>query len=226
MNERLLLSNLAVSERPYHAWRAFEVKAAVRTLTLVMLTTFVAGGAAPPEKLSSDRAKAKIAEALGIDKPDRVEVTSIAGNIANDAVVEAKFTAAFRFTKSGRADWLPVEVRIDDRQWESIELISTAVRKEKILRTSNELKTLALALEAFRRDKGFFVQADSGAALIDNLAPAYLKSVIRIDSWSNEFQYQGTAARYRLASRGPDGKPDTGDDIVVENGTFVKGGSD
>lgn len=202
------------------------MKAAVRTPVFVMLITFVAGGAAPSEKLSSHQARAKIAEALGADKADRVNVTSVAGNMANDAVVEATFSAAFHFTKTGRADWLPVEVRIGDRHWESIELISTAVRKEKILRTSNELKTLALALETFRREKGFFVQADSGAALIDNLAPAYLKSVTRLDFWSNEFEYQGTAARYRLASRGPDGKRDTDDDIVIENGAFVKGVSD
>ena len=114
-------------------------------------------------------------------------------------------------------------MRAGDRKWESIELIQTALRKEKALRTGAELRTIATALEAYRRDKGSYVQADTGSALIDHLAPSYLSSIIRLDAWSRELNYKGSATSYRLSSLGPDGKPDTDDDIVFENGRLVKG---
>ena len=113
-----------------------------------------------------------------------------------------------------------------DRNWESIELIQTAVRKEKALRTTADLRTIATALEAFRRERGYYVVADTHAALIDNLAPRYLNAIIRLDAWSHEFQYKGSDSGYRLASLGADGKPDSGDEIVFENGQLVKGASE
>jgi hypothetical protein len=50
-----------------------------------------------------------------------------------------------------------------------------------------------------------------------------LSAVIRLDAWSNEFGYKGSTTAYRLFSLGPDGKPNTDDDIVFENGRPVKG---
>ena len=84
----------------------------------------------------------------------------------------------------------------------------------------------ANTLEAYRRDNGSYVQADTCSALIDNLSPKYLGSVIRLDAWSHEFAYKGAARGYRLFSLGRDGKADTGDDIVFENGRLIKGESE
>ena len=50
-----------------------------------------------------------------------------------------------------------------------------------------------------------------------------MPGVLRLDAWSHEFTYNGNATAYRLASGGPDGKPGTPDDIVVENGKLVQG---
>jgi hypothetical protein len=105
-------------------------------------------------------------------------------------------------------------------------LIQTAVRKEKELRTTADMRTLATALEAFRRERGFYVEADTNSALVDNLAPRYLGTIIRLDAWSREFDYKGTASAYRLSSFGPDGKPKTGDDIIFENGQLLKGATE
>jgi hypothetical protein len=105
-------------------------------------------------------------------------------------------------------------------------LIQTAVRKEKELRTTADMRTLVTALEAFRRERGFYVEADTNSALVDNLAPRYLSPIIRLDAWSREFEYRGTQAGYRLVSLGPDGKPRTGDEIVFENGQLVKGAAE
>lgn len=173
--------------------------------------------------LGAREAREKIAAAVGIDKPDRIHIESISLGPGNEAIVEARFDAAFRFTTDKQGAWQAVEVRTGDRRWESVELIQTAIQKEKTLRTTADLRTIATALEAFRRERGYYVAADTNSALIDNLSPRYLNTILRIDAWSKEFQYKGTETGYKLASLGPDGKANTGDDIVFENGRMVKG---
>jgi len=173
-------------------------------------------------ELGAREAREKIAQSIGFDKPDDVHVKSIS-RMGSDAIVEAQFNATFRLSPDKEGKWQAVEVRAGDRHWESIELIQTALRKERALRTSADLRTLATALEAYRRDNGSYVQADNGSGLLDRLSPRYLASIIRLDAWSHEFAYKGTAASYRLTSSGPDGKPGTDDDIVFESGRLVKG---
>ena len=176
--------------------------------------------------LGSREARKAIAQALGFDKPDGVRIKSVGSPAGGDAVVEATIEAGFHLKQDKDGKWTAVEVRTGDRRWESIELIQTAVRKEKMLRTTAELRTIATALEAFKRERGGYVASDNATVLIDLLAPRYLPSVIRIDAWSQELEYKGTASGYRLASRGPDGKPGTGDEIVIENGHLVKGAAE
>lgn len=173
--------------------------------------------------LGAREARLRIAEALGLDKPDAVRIKAISTGMGGEAVVEAQLEASFRLTKLKDGSWRAVEVRTGDRRWESIELVQTAVLKEKILRTTADMRTLVTGLEAFRRENGGYVTADSGAGLVDKLSPRFIRSVIRLDAWSNEFAYRGTPAGYRLESSGPDGKPGTGDEIVFENGQLVKG---
>ena len=194
-----------------------------RALTMIALALSLVGVAAFARELGAREAREKIAQALGLDKSDNVHIKKISSGMGGEAIVEAQLDAAFRFATDKEGKWQAVEVRTGDRRWESIELVQTAIRKEKALRTSAELRTLATALEAFRRENGSYVEADACSALVDRLAPRYLSSIIRLDAWSREFDYKGTAASYRLASAGPDGKPDTDDDIVFENGQLVKG---
>jgi hypothetical protein len=194
-----------------------------RALVMFALALSLIGIVAYARELGAREAREKIAQALGFDKSDNVHVKNISRGMGSEAIVEAQFDAAFRFTADKEGKWQAVEVRAGDRRWESIELIQTALRKEKALRTGAELRTVATALEAYRRDNGSYVQADTGAALMDNLAPRYLNTIIRLDAWSREFDYRGTAASYRLSSLGADGKPGTDDDIVFENGRLIKG---
>ncbi len=189
-------------------------------IALALLFTCVAAFA---RELGAREAREKIAQALGFDKSDNVHIKNISRGLGGEAIVEAQFGAAFRFAADKEGKWQPVEVRAGDRKWESIELIQTALRKEKALRTSADLRTIATALEAYRRDSGSYVQADSSSALLDHLAPRYLSSIIRLDAWSRELGYKGSSTGYRLISLGPDGKPGTDDDIVFENGRLVKG---
>ncbi|HKQ05904.1 MAG TPA: type II secretion system protein GspG [Blastocatellia bacterium] len=190
-------------------------------ITLLALLTVVVLA----RELGAREAREKVAAALGMDKPDRVHIKSITPGSGNQAIVEAQFDAAFRFTTDPQGNWQAAEVRTGDRNWESIELIQTAVRKEKALRTTADLRSIVTALEAFRRERGYYVVADNNAALIDNLAPRYLGAVLRLDAWSHEFQYKGSESAYRLTSLGADGKAGSGDEIVFENGQLVKGAS-
>ena len=193
-----------------------------RALLMIALALTFIGVAAVARDLGAREARERIAQAIGFDRPDYVHIKNISTS-GSDAIVEAQFDAAFRFTTDKEGKWQAVEVRTGDRRWESIELIQTAIRKEKALRTTADLRTVATALEAYHRDGGGYVTAETGSALMDNLAPRYLNSIIRLDAWSHEVAYKGTAASYRLASLGADGKPGTDDDIVFENGRLVKG---
>lgn len=196
-----------------------------RALVMIALALSFIGTAAIARDLGAREAREKIARAMGLDKPDNVHIKNISAS-GSDAIVEAQFDAAFRFTTDKEGKWQAVEVRTGDRRWESIELIQTAIGKEKALRTTAELRTVATALEAYHREGGSYVTAETGSALMDNLAPRYLNSIIRLDAWSREFAYKGTAVSYRLASLGADGKPGTDDDIVFENGRLVKGATE
>jgi uncharacterized membrane-anchored protein YhcB (DUF1043 family) len=194
-------------------WRIF-------VLAVGLLSAVVTGVVA--SELKASEARRQIARALGFSKTNQIHIKDISVT-GGEAIVEAQFDAAFRFSTDKSGEWKPVEIRTGDRQWESLELIETAIRKEKELRTSAELRTLATALDAYRRERGGYVTASSGAGLMDQLAPRYVKVVIRIDAWSNEFDYSGTSSGYRLSSRGPDGKSGTGDDLIIENGQAVRG---
>lgn len=173
-------------------------------------------------EIGAKDARLRIAESLHLDDPTRVHIRSISEGMGGQAVVEASIDAAFRLEKKD-GQWKAVEVRTGDRRWESLELIETAIRKEKTLRTIADMRSLATAIESFRRERGHYIAAETASALLDNLAPRYLGSIIRLDAWSREFQYKGSASGYRLESLGPDGKAGTGDEIVIENGQMVKG---
>jgi hypothetical protein len=199
------------------------MKSMPRALVMIGVALALVWTVAYAAALGAREAREKIAAALGLDKADRVHVKSISVGPGGDAIVEAQVEAAFRLTTDKDGKWKAVEVRTGDRRWESLELIDTALRKEKALRTTAEMRAIITALEAFHRERGHYVVAETGAVLIDHLAPQYLGTVIRLDAWSHELQYKGTEGRYRLASLGPDGKPNTADDIVFENGQLVKG---
>jgi type II secretion system (T2SS) protein G len=198
------------------------MKSIMRALLLMALALSVVLVATYARELGAREARQKIATAIGLDSADAIHIRNIS-RTGGEAIVEANVSTAFRLARDKSGDWQAVEFRQGDRQWESIELIQTAVRKEKALRTTAELQAIATALEAFRRDRGSYVQAASCSKLIDSLSPGYMNRIIRLDAWSRELQYSGTAESYRLASLGADGKPDTGDDIVFENGRLTKG---
>jgi hypothetical protein len=180
---------------------------------LVVTRTRAAGDLSPKE------ARKLIARMAGIELPSdavRVKEISTAGN---SAVVVAQVETAFRLVKGDNDKWRIVEIRTGDRRWEDLDTLMKALNAEKTARARAELESIATALESFRRERGSYVESKSEATLIDHLSPRYLARVIRIDPWHQPYQYEGARTSFVLRSTGPDGKPDTADDVTVASGS-------
>lgn len=135
--------------------------------------------------------------------------------MGSTAVVEVVVEAAFTLSKDARGRWQVSAVSVGGETVADLESLWQTVNTLKAERARADLSALAGALEAFRRERGFYVVARDSVALLDHLAPRYSKRVIRLDPWRNPYRYEGTAARYTLGSDGPDGKPGTADDVTL-----------
>ena len=167
--------------------------------------------------LTPKEARKLIAHLAGIQLPsDAVRVKNIS-SFGNSVVVVAQVETAFRFVKGDRDKWRVAEIRTGDRRWEDVDMLVRALNSEKTSRVRAELETIATALESFRRERGFYVEAKSEAALIDQLNPRYLARVIRVDPWNQPYEYEGSRTSFVLRSTGPDGKANTADDITVSS---------
>src|SRR5215813_6297735 len=152
--------------------------------------------------LSAKEARRLIARMAGIQLPsDAVRIKEVSG-MGNSATVIAQVETAFRFDKSGDGKWRVAEIRTGDRRWEDVDLLVKALNTEKTARARAELESIATALESFRRDRGSYLESKNEAALIDNLNPRYLKSVIRVDPWHQPYEYEGTRTSFVLRSAG------------------------
>jgi hypothetical protein len=167
--------------------------------------------------LSASEARRLIARMAGIELPSNAVRVREVSSLGSSAVVTAQVETAFRFNRGEDGKWRVAEVRMGDNRWEDIDMISRAVNAEKTERARAELETIVTALEAFRRERGFYVAATDESALIDQLNPRYLARVIRVDPWHRPYQYEGTQDRFTLRSGGADGKANTPDDLVVSN---------
>ncbi len=167
------------------------------------------------DDLSPSQARKIIATMAGIKLPSsavRVKDVSVMGS---SATVVAQVETAFRFVKGDDGKWRVAEIRTGDNKWEDIDMIARAVNQEKAERARAELETLATALESFRRERGFYVEAQTASALLDQLNPQYLSHIIRVDPWHRPYQYEGSRNQYVLRSLGLDGKANSPDDIVL-----------
>src|ERR1051325_4531813 len=80
----------------------------------------------PPPGLDTKRIRELIQNLAGANlKPQQIEIKSISNGVGGDnAIVEARLETTFRLARPGGA-WQIAEVRLGDRQWESVELIET-----------------------------------------------------------------------------------------------------
>src|SRR5215470_12205529 len=125
---------------------------------------------------------------------DQVRIKNISGGVGGGGViVEAQIETAFRLTK-GKDGWRIAEARLGAGQWESFELIEEALRREKVRRTNDMLRQIADGLEAYKNERGQFMETEKIGELLDFLSPRYLKAPRRFDLWGEEFEFRGSAA--------------------------------
>jgi hypothetical protein len=135
--------------------------------------------------------------------------------MGSSAVAEVVIEAAFSLSKDARGRWQVAEVDFGGGKVTDLDALWRSVNSRKAERARADLATLGEALEAFRRERGFYVEARDSTVLLDHLSPRYTKRIIRIDPWHNPYRYAGTTASYTLGSDGPDGKQGTADDVTV-----------
>lgn len=148
-------------------------------------------------------------------KPDQVRIKTVSNGFGGNAIVEAQIETAVRF-KQEKDEWKVADIRLGDQHWESVELITEAIRREKIRRTEERLQNVMKALAAYKEERGSYVVAENFDQLLEQLAPRYLAMPVRFDLWEQPLLYRGTVSEYRLSSSGPDLKAGTSDDLMVE----------
>lgn len=128
--------------------------------------------------------------------------------------VEAEIELAFRFRLEGNR-WRAEAARVAGGEWAELARLAGALDAERSARARAELSAVGAALEAFRRERGFYVVSDSHVVLVDHLNPRYLKPFVRLDPWHRPYRYAGTRDSYRLSSDGADGRENTPDDLTL-----------
>ena len=171
-------------------------------------------------ELNNKRARCLVATLLGIRLPsDEVRIKDISPfglslGSESAALVTALVQADFRLTREA-SGWHVTEFKSGTRDWFRVGDLPAAIDQVKRSTASDDLSMIAKALGDFRRERGYFVVSDRESVLIDHLSPKYLARVIRVDPWHRAYRYEGQQDHYSLRSLGPDGKPNTPDDIVV-----------
>ena len=171
-------------------------------------------------ELTNKRARCLVANLLGVTLPsDDVRIREISPfgislGSESTALVVALVRVDFRLARDNKG-WRVAEFKSGARDWVNVTAVPAGMDQIKRAEATDELSTLAKALGDFRRERGYFVVSDNESVLIDHLSPRYLPRVIRIDPWHRPYHYEGQTDRYSLRSVGPDGKPNTADDIVV-----------
>lgn len=173
--------------------------------------------------LTTKRARCLVAALFGIALPsDTVRIRDVSpfgfsfGSSDASALITSLVQLDFRLVREQQG-WQVASVKPGNRDWIDLRAISAAVDQLKRSTAANELSLIAEALDKYRRERGFYVVSDKESVLVDHLSPRYLTPVIRLDPWHRPYQYEGQQTQYSLRSLGPDGKPNTGDDIVVKN---------
>jgi hypothetical protein len=128
--------------------------------------------------------------------------------------VEVELELSFRFA-SVAGKWRVEGVRLAGGEWVELGRLAASLDAEKSRRARAEMEEVGAALEAFRRERGFYVVSDSHVVLVDHLNPRYLRRAVRVDPWHQPYRYAGTRDAYRLTSDGPDGRENTPDDLTL-----------
>lgn len=192
------------------SWMRLLIGAGAVSVCLVAAAYTTAQNTKGPSK---GEARQLIRRFAGIDLPSAAVTVKEVSPLGGSAVVVAQIETAFRLQRGEGGKWQVAEVRVGSDRWEDVALLARALNREKAARAQAEIESLAVALESFRREKGFYVSAKESSVLNDHLNPQYLPRAIRFDPWHRPYEYEGDYASYVLRSNGPDGQANTADDI-------------
>ena len=181
-----------------------------------------ASGAAEPtrdgDKKSAGKSKEKAPEPpeeelvrgpLSVKKP-----AAALSAMGSSALVEIEIDSTYDLVRE-RGKWRVASARVGAETLREFEALVRALDAAKVERANSDLQTLAAALEAYRRERGSYVVADTGVALVDHLNPRFTPLYVRFDPWHRPYEYEGTPRSFTLRSLGPDGKPNTTDDVTL-----------
>lgn len=181
---------------------------------LVLGSGWILSGASA-DVISAGEARTLLQHLGGGDlKKNQIQIKKI----GSGGIVDAQIETAFRFVRDGR-EWKATEIRLGDKQWESLELIDEGVKREKARRTSAALEKIAIGLDAYQAANGRFVVAEEYIKLLDELAPKYYGPIVYVDLWGTPLAYRGAEKGFKLSSAGADRLLNTADDLVLEKGT-------
>jgi hypothetical protein len=200
------------------AWEEFDLVSApafaprleaARRALEELVTEFEARQRAASESKNEGEMK-KAAEPLTRGALTVRQLTPMGSTLVAEVVVAATFTVS----RGERGRWRVAEVSAGGESTGDLAALWLSADARKAERARADLATLSEALEAFRRERGFYVVARDSVVLVDHLSPRYAKRVVRLDPWRNPYRYEGNERSYTLASDGPDGKPGTPDDVT------------
>jgi ribosomal protein L14 len=177
--------------------------------------------------ISAKRARCLLAGLLNVELPsDAVRIRGISSLglpfvSSSSALVVALVEVEVRLDRQ-KDGWQVSQLRTGSRDWIDLTSVVKSINEGKRKRAQKDLETVVRALEAYRRETGSYVPSDKHAALIDHLSPRYLAPIIRLDPWRNPYRYQGQKDHFELRSDGPDGRENTGDDVVLNGSATSK----
>jgi hypothetical protein len=134
--------------------------------------------------------------------------------MGSSALVEVEIDSTYDLVRE-RGKWRVTAARVGAETLREFEALGRALDDAKVERANSDLQTLASALEAHHRERGSYVVADTSAALVDHLNPRFTPLYVRFDPWHRPYEYEGTPRGFTLRSLGPDGKPNTTDDVTI-----------
>jgi hypothetical protein len=187
----------------------------LRFLTLVLPFVYLlaACGGRTVTRSSAEKLLSNLPSGI-LDEGD-IKVVSVSQISAGTAIAETTLRAAFRMEKV-QGEWVIRDVRLGNHQWESIENLTAALDRIKVDKAHQVLETISAALLQYRQKTGHLPAFDDYVDLSDALYPNYMTEAYRLDPWSQPLRaFREGPDTVKLVSSGPDGKPDTRDDIVL-----------
>jgi hypothetical protein len=172
--------------------------------------------------LKNSEARCLVASLFGIALPsDEVRIKEISAfglplGTRASALIVSLVELNFRFARDN-GKWELTGFKSGSHDWNDVRGLAQSLNAQKQTVAKAELDMIVKALDSYRRDRGSFVISEKESVAIDHLSPRYLSQVIRLDPWHRPYQYRGERDRFTLRSLGPDGKPDTSDDVVATN---------